>query len=152
MSDTSIVEADVVWEGGMAFVARTDSHHFVTFDTLPKGGGQNSGPSPIEMLICALGSCTGMDVVTCLTRKRRTVEALNVHVSGKRRKEDPTVFEELNLHYRVRGHDLTEDDLRWAIELSINKYCSVLAMLSQTARVVPRWTLEPSDQDSRRNS
>lgn len=144
MSNTPAISADVVWEGGMSFVARTDSHHFVTLDTAAEDGGQNSGPRPMEAVLCALGGCTAMDVVAFLQKKRRTVEALTVRVTGKRREQPPRTFEELTLDYRVRGPDLTEADIRWAVELSINKYCSVLAMLSQSARVIPRWTLEPS--------
>jgi putative redox protein len=98
----------------------------------------------MEAVLCALGGCTAMDVVVFLQKKRRTVEALTVRVTGKRREQPPRTFEELTLDYRVRGPDLTEADIRWAVELSINKYCSVLAMLSQSARVIPRWTLEPS--------
>ncbi len=144
MSASALLYADVVWDGGMSFAARTDSHHFLTLDASPEDGGTNSGPRPMEMVICALGGCTGMDVVAFLRKKRRHVEALTVHVSGKRRDEAPRIFEELTLEYRVRGSDLTEADLQWAVELSINKYCSVLAMLSHAARVVPRWVLEPS--------
>ena len=128
----------------MAFVARTDSHHFLTMDALPKDGGKNSGPRPMEIVACALGGCTAMDVVAFLRKKKRSVEAVNVHVTGKKRSEPPAVFEELIIDYRVRGSDLTEADIKWAVELSINKYCSVLAMIGQTARVIPRWTLEPS--------
>ena len=143
MSNTPADSADVVWEGGMSFVARTDSHHFVTLDTAAEDGGQNSGLRPMEAVLCALGGCTAMDVVAFLQKKRRTVEALTVRVTGKRREQPPRIFEELTLDYRVRGPDLTEADIRWAVELSINKYCSVLAMLRQSARLIPRWTLEP---------
>ena len=128
----------------MAFVARTDSHHFLSMDALPKDGGKNSGPRPMEMVACALGGCTGMDVIAFLHKKRCTIEALNVHVTGKRCQGPPSVFEELTLDYRIRGANLTEADVKWAVELSIHKYCSVLAMVGQTARVIPRWTLEPS--------
>lgn len=143
MSNSPVISADLVWEGGMSFVARTDSHHFITLDASVEDGGQNSGPRPMEAVLCALGGCSGMDVVAFLRKKRRTVEALTVRVSGKRRENPPRIFEELNLEYRLRGPDLTDADIRWAVELSINKYCSVLAMLGQTAKVVPRWTLEP---------
>lgn len=148
MGTTRVVEADIVWEGGMAFVARTDSHHFLTIDASPEDGGQNSGPRPMEMVACALGSCTAMDVVEFLRKKRRTVEACNVHVIGRRRGEPPSVFEEISLEYRLRGPDLTEGDVQWAVELSLNKYCSVVAMLKDKARITPRWILEPSTTSS----
>ncbi len=144
MTNTAAVSADVVWDGGMSFVARTDSHHFVTLDAAEEDGGHNSGPRPMEAVLSALGGCTGMDVVAFLTKKRRTVEALTVRVTGKRREMPPRIFEELTLEYRVRGPDLTEADIRWAVELSMSKYCSVLAMVGQSARVIPRWILEPA--------
>jgi len=144
MDDSQIVEADVVWEGDMSFVARTDSHHFLSMDALPKDGGKNSGPRPMEMVACALGGCTAMDVVAFLRKKKLNVEAVNVHVTGKKRTDPPAIFEELTIDYRVRGSDLTEADLKWAVELSVSKYCSVLAMIGKSAKVTPRWTLEPS--------
>jgi putative redox protein len=144
VSTQATIEADVVWEGDMAFVGRTDSHHFVTLDASPDDGGKNSGPRPMEMVACALGSCTGMDVVAFLRKKQRTVESLNVHVTGKRRRKPPSVFEEIVLEYRIRGQDLTQEDVEWAIELSLSKYCSVLGMIRQTARVTSRCVLEPT--------
>lgn len=143
MGTTTLIEADVVWEGGMAFAARTDSHHFLTLDASIEDGGKNSGPRPMELVACALGGCTAMDVVAFLTKRRRTVESLNVRVTGKRATTEPAVFKEVIVEYRLRGPDLTEEDVRWAVELSINKYCSVLAMIGQTARIIPRWVLEP---------
>jgi len=144
MGTTPVIEADVVWEGGMAFAARTDSHHFLTLDASPEGGGKNSGPRPMEMVACALGGCTAMDVVAFLQKKRRTVESMNVHVTGKRATTEPAVFKEVILEYRLRGPDLSDEDVRWAVELSVGKYCSVLAMIKQTAKVTTRWVLEPS--------
>ncbi|MEW5874026.1 MAG: OsmC family protein [Candidatus Zixiibacteriota bacterium] len=144
MGTTPVIEADVVWEGGMAFAARTDSHHFLTLDASPEDGGQNSGPRPMEMVACALGGCTAMDVVAFLQKKRRTVESMNVHVTGRRAASEPAVFKEVILEYRLRGPDLSDEDVRWAIELSVGKYCSVLAMIRQTAKVTTRWILEPS--------
>lgn len=144
MGTTPVIEADVVWEGGMAFAARTDSHHFLTLDASPEDGGKNSGPRPMEMVACALGGCTAMDVVAFLQKKRRTVESMNVHVTGRRAASEPAVFKEVILEYRLRGPDLSDEDVRWAIELSVGKYCSVLAMIRQTAKVTTRWILEPS--------
>jgi putative redox protein len=142
MGTTHLIEADVVWEGGMAFAARTNSHHFLTLDASTDDGGNNSGPRPMEMVACALGGCTAMDVVAFLKKRRRTVESLNVHVTGKRATSEPAVFKEVILEYRLRGPDLTDEDVRWAVELSIHKYCSVLAMIKQTAKVTPHWILE----------
>jgi len=102
----------------------------------------------MELVACALGGCTAMDVVEFLRKRRRTVEAINVHVIGKRRAEPPAIFEEVIMEYRLRGPDLTEDDVQWAVELSLNKYCSVVGLLQDKARVIPRWIIEPSTASS----
>jgi len=142
MASSRTVEVDVVWDGGMSFVARTGSHHFVPIDTSPAHGGKNSGPGPMELVACAIGGCAGMDVVEILSKKRQTVSSLNVRVLGKRRADPPSVFEEVRIDFRLRGADLSEDAVRSAIELSVEKYCSVLGMVSKTAKIVPEWTIE----------
>lgn len=142
MAGHRTVEADIVWDGGMSFVARTDSHHFVTLDASKDDGGANTGPQPMEMVACALGGCTAMDVIAILQKKQKTVRSLNVQVTGNRRSEPPAVFEDVQLDYRISGPDLTEEDVRQAIELSLDKYCSVVDMLRPRVRITPKWTLE----------
>ena len=137
------MDAKVIWKSNMSFDGSSDSGFTVPLGTGPEVGGNNDGFRPMELIAIGIAGCTAMDVVAFLQKKRRTVEALTVRVTGKRREQPPRIFEELTIDYRVRGPDLTEADIRWAVELSINKYCSVLAMLSQSARVIPRWTLEP---------
>lgn len=142
MGTQRTIEADIVWDGGMTFVARTDSHHFLTIDTTEANGGANTGPGPMEMVACALGGCAGMDVISILQKKKKTVTSLNVQVTGNRHNEQPAVFDEVELDFRISGPDLSEEDIRQAVELSLEKYCSVAAMLRPHVRVIPKWTLE----------
>ncbi|GAB4320263.1 MAG: OsmC family protein [Candidatus Zixiibacteriota bacterium] len=144
MAAKRTIDADIVWDGGMTFVARTGSHHFLTIDTTEENGGANSGPGPMEMVACALGGCAAMDVISILQKKRKTVTSLNVQVTGNRRSEQPAVFDEVVLDFRVSGPDVSEEDIGQAVELSLEKYCSVAAMLYPHVRINPKWTLEPS--------
>ena len=114
-------------------------------DTNASHGGANTGPSPMEIVACALGGCTAMDVVAILNKKRKLLESLIVRVTGKRSNTAPSVFEEIELDYRLRGPELTDHDVQQAIELSIDKYCSVVSMLRPVVRIVPKWTIERSE-------
>jgi putative redox protein len=123
--------ATVKWVGGEEFLAATPSGHAVVFDT---DRNHNSAPGPMEMLLAALGTCTSVDVVSILQKKRQKLAALEVAVSGERAAEPPTVWTKIEVVYRIRG-TVDEKAAKDAIELSQNKYCSVSAMLGKTAKI-----------------
>jgi putative redox protein len=123
--------ATVKWVGGEEFLAATPSGHAVVFDTDRK---HNSAPGPMEMLLAALGTCTSVDVVSILQKKRQQLTALEVAVTGERATEPPTVWTKIEVVYRIRG-TVDEKAAKDAIELSQNKYCSVSAMLGKTAKI-----------------
>jgi len=109
--------------GGHAHVIETDSR-------------RNSAVTPVEMLLTALGACTGADVVSVLRKKREKVTGYHLELSGDRREEYPRKFEEIRVHHVVRGEGLSEKAVARAIELSDEKYCSVAAALRPGARIV----------------
>ncbi len=86
------------------------------------------GPSPMELLLMALAGCTGYDVISILLKMRQKIEGFEIKVNGVRRDEDPRVYVNIDLKYIVYG-DVDEDKLKEAIRLSMEKYCSVSAML-----------------------
>jgi putative redox protein len=128
--------ASVKWIGEQQFVATSPSGHALTMD----GDRQsNKAPSPMELLLMALGACTAIDVVIVLEKKRQKLESLEVICSGERAAEAPKVWTKLELLYRLRGK-LDEAAVKHAIELSEGKYCSVSAMLKKTATLT--WKYE----------
>jgi putative redox protein len=131
--------AIVKWKGGEEFLATTPSGHTVAFDSDRQ---HNAAPGPMEMLLAALGACTGTDVVIILAKKRQKLDALEVDVSGERATEPPQVWTKLEIVYHLRGA-LDEAAVRHAIELSENKYCSVLATLRKSAEVSFRYEILP---------
>lgn len=96
----------------------------------------------MELLLIALASCTAMDVVSILQKKREPLEGLEVFVEGTRAHEHPKTYTDIQVVYRVRGH-VRAKALAHAIELSEGKYCSVGAMLGKSARITTRFELEP---------
>ena len=129
--------ATVKWTGGEEFLATTPSGHSVPFDA---DGKHNAAPSPMEMLLAALGACSSVDVVLILAKKRQKLTSLQVDVSGEKATEPPAVWTKIEMGYRLTG-ELDEKAVRDSIELSQNKYCSVAAMLGKTAEISYRYEI-----------
>jgi putative redox protein len=133
-------KAVVKWAGGEQFVATLPSGQSVTFDTDRQ---HLAGPSPMEILLGALGACTSVDVALILEKKRQKLESLEIEISGERAPEPPAVWTKIEMLYRLSG-TLDEKAVRDAIELSQNKYCSVAAMLRKTAEITYRFEILPA--------
>jgi putative redox protein len=126
--------ATVKWVGGEEFVAQMPSGHAVPFDTDRK---HNAAPGPMEMLLGALGTCSSVDVVSILAKKRQKLTSLEVVISGERASAPPTVWTKIHMVYQLAG-EIEEKAARDAVELSQTKYCSVAAMLRKTAEITYR--------------
>jgi putative redox protein len=129
--------AKVKWVGQEEFLAIMPSGRAVPFD-----GKSNSAAGPMEMLLGALGSCTAVDIVLILEKKRQKLTTLEIEISGERAKDPPSVWTKIEMVYRLSGR-LEEKAVRDAIELSQNKYCSVAAMLRKTAEITYRFEILP---------
>jgi len=132
--------ATVKWIGEEKFLALGHSGHALAIDSDRQS---NTAPGPMELLLLALGACTGTDVVVVLKKKRQKLESLEVICSGERAPEPPAVWTKLELVYRLRGQ-LDEAAVKRAIELSEEKYCSVSATLRKTATLTWRFEILPS--------
>ena len=115
------------------FVGHTPSGYSVLLDT---DHNRNSAPTPMELLLVALGSCTGVDVVSILRKKRQGVSAYRVEVRGERRAEHPRSYSRMEVHHIVTGRNISEQSVAQAIQLSEETYCSVAATLRPTAEIV----------------
>jgi putative redox protein len=115
------------------FVGNTPSGHAILLDT---DHIRNSAPTPMELLLVALGSCTSVDVVSILKKKRQEVSAYQVEVRGERRDDHPRSFKRMEVHHIVTGRNISEQSVAQAIQLSEEKYCSVAATLRPTAEIV----------------
>lgn len=128
-------EALVSWTGGMAFNAHVGSGHDLVMDARADVGGENKGPRPTELLLAALGGCTGMDVVSILRKMRVEFDRLDVAVEANERAEHPKYFEDFKIVYRVFGADVPADKVKRAVELSETQYCSVAGLFRHGAKI-----------------
>ena len=116
----------------MAFHAEPSSGHALEFDDRKS----NTGGSPVETVLSALGACSAMDVVSILAKKRQAVTGYWIDVVGLQRDEYPQVYTEVFITHEVEGRDLSLAAIRRAIELSATKYCPVSAMIAAGATTI----------------
>ncbi|MFD1260912.1 OsmC family protein [Entomomonas asaccharolytica] len=121
----------VRWVGERQFVAESGSGHTVVLDGPPEHGGRNIGIRPMEMLLLGLGGCSNFDVINILEKARQAVEDCEVFLEAERADEEPKVFTKIHLHFVVKGRNLKETQVKRAIDLSAEKYCSASIMLGR---------------------
>jgi len=123
----------VQYSGDDYFLAVPPSGHAIPLDI---NSERSNASGPLELLLVALGGCTGADVITILKKKREQVTDYRVEVRGERREEHPRSFRKMEVRHIIRGRGISADSVAKAIELSVNKYCSVAATLRPTVEIV----------------
>ena len=125
------MRAEVAWVDGMKFVGQSDPGHQIVMD----GANPGEGPSPMEMVLMAIGGCSSIDVVSILEKGRQAVTGCKVDIQTERAETAPRVFKKIHLHYVVTGSDLADKQVARAVELSMEKYCSVSLMLEKAVEI-----------------
>ena len=134
----------VTWTDGMSFDVELQGHTF-TVDADEKFGGQNRGPRPKALLLSGLAGCTGMDVVSLLGKMKVPFDGFRLEVEGQLGEEHPKVYTDIAVRYIFTGSNLDREKVEKAVNLSIDKYCGVTAMLGKTARISHQIILNPSE-------
>jgi len=98
-------------------------------------GDSKAATSPVELLLVAGAGCTGADIVGILEKMRVDLRTLDMDVEGTRRDEHPRRFTAIHLRFRVSGAGIDETKVRRAVDLSLEKYCTVMASLAPDIRV-----------------
>jgi putative redox protein len=136
----------IKWVEDVTFVGESASGHAVVMDGPPENGGRNLGPRPMEMLLLGMGGCTAFDVVHILKRARQPVSDCVVELEAERAEQPPKVFTRIHAHFVISGRGLAENQVKRAVELSAEKYCSASIMLGKTAKITHDYEIiETSD-------
>ncbi len=126
------MEVKVVWKGGLRFEGTGPSGHTAVMDASKDIGGEDSGPRPTELVLFAVGGCTGIDVAMLLKKMQQQVSGITMSISAQRAEQDPKRFTDIHITYEITGTDLDESKVQRAVSLSSEKYCSVLHSLNAT--------------------
>ena len=135
-------KATIQFAGDDLFVGITPSGHAQAIET---NSARNTAPTPMELLLLALGSCTGVDVSSILKKKRQRVTDYRIEVSGERRDDHPRAYTRMFVKHIVRGHGVSEQAVEQAVRLSDEKYCSVAATLRGAAEIVTSYEIIEDD-------
>ena len=134
-----MANATVRWVTGKQFIGTDSTRHSVVLSPADVGVGMK----PSELLLVALGSCTAVDVVEILVKKRTTLTSLEIQVTGEQDIDPPWTFRNFHIQYLLRGKDLTEKAVAQAIQLSEEKYCSVAATVRAIAPITTSFEILP---------
>lgn len=129
------MKARIKWVEQATFVGEAASGHAVVMDGPPDHGGRNLGPRPMEMLLLGMGGCTSFDVVSILKKARQAISDCVAEISAERADTDPKVFTKIHVHFIITGKELKEAQVKRAVELSAEKYCSASIMLGKVATI-----------------
>ena len=129
------MKVKVKYIDGLQFVGETESGHAVVMDGEPEYGGNNTAVRPTELLLVGLGGCSGMDVASVLKKKKQDVRGLEINIKGKRAEEHPKKFTDIDIEFVVTGRSISEEAVKRAVNLSMEKYCSVKATIEGCAAI-----------------
>ncbi len=134
-----MVEVRLKRESGYKLIASNADGKIAVLDGPPAIGGEGDGLRPMEMVLMGLAGCSSFDLLSILEKQRQTVDDLEIVVNGNRADSVPAVYTDIHIHYILKGK-IDELKLRKALELAVDKYCSVAEMLNKTAKIT--WDFE----------
>jgi len=137
--DSNVRSVTVRWHSGMRFDGGPEGAPAATVDA-----DVVTAPGPMHLLLVAIAGCSGADVVSILKKMQVTIRRCDIRVTGRRAPEHPKRYLTILLDFTIAGDGLDEAKARRAIDLSIEKYCSVIHSLNPDIPVTYELTLAES--------
>ena len=123
------------WKGALQFESDNPSGKLLTMDASSEAGGYNSGLRPKAMMLSSLAGCSGFDVVAILKKMKVAFSDFRIDTYGELTDKDPKYYHSVAVEYHFYGNQLDEKKIEKAVQLSIEKYCGVMEMFRQFAKV-----------------
>lgn len=133
------MKAKVNWvksDTGLAFDGVMDDGKKLHLD------GNGEALSPMQAVLISVGACSSVDVVEILRKARQGIQACECELTAQRADEPPRVFTKIHAHYKVQGDAIKIKHLERAVQLSTEKYCSVMLMLNDTVKITTSYSIE----------
>ncbi len=129
----------VTWVEKVQFVGVDSSRHSIVLSA--QDDANKTGNKPSDLLLIALGGCAGLDLIGILEKQRQHVIGLQINVSGEQNADPPWAFNKIQLDVVVRGRALSAQSVERAIDLAVDKYCSVAATIRASAPITTSFRL-----------
>ncbi len=123
------------WLGNMAFESNNMSGHSIKIDVAKEDGGDGSGLRPKALMLSALAGCSGLDVASLIKKMKLEVDAFEIETIANLTDEHPKFYDRVAIEYHFHGSNLNEKKLQKAVDLSVEKYCGVMEMFRQFAKL-----------------
>ncbi|HHV79879.1 MAG TPA: OsmC family protein [Firmicutes bacterium] len=135
------IVVNVEWNPREGFSASNESAAVIKIGGSPGIAETEPQFRPMQLLLAALGGCTGIDAVSIMEKQRINIEAIKIRITGERAQEHPKVFTNINLHFDITAKGGSPEQVRRALQLSRDKYCSVGNTISKVANLVYSFSL-----------
>lgn len=117
---------------GFAFEAKDAVGNTVKMDAGTASGGTDGGARPMQLLLMGLGGCSGIDIVSILKKQKQRIEDFRIQIDGAREAgKEPSLWEAVTIRFLLKG-DIEPGKAQRAVELSMEKYCSVAETLRRS--------------------
>ncbi|NND80525.1 MAG: OsmC family protein [Maribacter sp.] len=123
------------WLGNMTFESNNPSGHNLTIDIAKEDGGDGNGFRPKALMLSSLAGCSGLDVASLIKKMKLEVEDFTIETIANLTDEHPKFYDSVKIEYHFHGNNLNEKKLQRAVDLSIEKYCGVMEMFRQFAKL-----------------
>ena len=135
------MKARVKWVEDLQFLGESGTGHTIVMDGPEELGGHGTGMRPMELLLLGMGGCTSFDMVQMLKKGRQDIRDCVVEIDSERSDEIPKVFTKIHVRYTITGKDMKEAQVKRAVELSTEKYCSASLILAKTAEITHEYEI-----------
>jgi putative redox protein len=123
------------WQGDLIFESDNPSGKSVIMDTNIEGQSERFGLSPKAMMLSSLAGCSALDVISILNKMNEEIDDFKIEVSGELTDEHPRYYHSVELEYHFYGAHLNKKKCQRAVDLSVEKYCGVMEMFRQFAKI-----------------
>lgn len=130
-----MVKVNIDWQGKMKFTGTDEAGNSINMDAPVAAGGDGSAPTPLSLVLMAIAGCTGIDVLSILSKMKIKLDNFSMEVEGERADQHPKIFTNINVLYKFKGADLPRDKVERAVKLSVDKYCSVGHIVNKSAQI-----------------
>lgn len=126
---------------GCSFVGKANSNHWISIDTSKESFGTGAAAHPMELVLMALGSCSGCDIVSILKKKQVQLEGFEINLDAERSETYPKVFRKIHMEFLFYGENINPVHVERAIQLSAEKYCPVSSMLRASVQITSSYKI-----------